>query len=336
MLSSSPTLEGFRAAFRRPSLSLAEIAWRWTVGALAAALFLFAFLEFIDSLTVASSDAVLLRSRQPLLVGRALAHILHGSMSRAAFATLFAAIALSALWIVAASLGRAITVNALLDYFRSGGDRAVSRVLHDSFRTYRSLTGLNFLRVALALAALLAFIGASIVAGFASPDKNPQPGLAANVFMLLAAMIWGAWFGLNWLLSLAGIFIVRDGEDAIGSLSAAVAFVRLRSTAVATVSACTGLAHLVASCFAVAAVSFPLAFVHIAPRPAIAIAAVLTLVYLAFVDWLFTARLAGYISILETSENVSRPARSPVPSPAAGVDRDELILGDIPAHPAET
>ena len=28
----SPTIEGFRAAFRRPSLTFAEMAWRWTVG----------------------------------------------------------------------------------------------------------------------------------------------------------------------------------------------------------------------------------------------------------------------------------------------------------------
>jgi len=41
----SPTLEGFRATFRRPSLTLAEIAWRWTVGALAWALSLYWFIE---------------------------------------------------------------------------------------------------------------------------------------------------------------------------------------------------------------------------------------------------------------------------------------------------
>ena len=42
----SPTLEGFRAAFRRPSLTFAEIAWRWSFGAAAVALFAFALLEY--------------------------------------------------------------------------------------------------------------------------------------------------------------------------------------------------------------------------------------------------------------------------------------------------
>ena len=75
MSSVSPTLEGFRAAFRRPSLSFAEIAWRWTAGAIACALFLFSLIEYLDTLPVTNSDAALLRTRQPLLVGRAIGHI---------------------------------------------------------------------------------------------------------------------------------------------------------------------------------------------------------------------------------------------------------------------
>ena len=113
----SPTLEGFRAAFRRPSLTLAEIAWRWTVGAVAWALFLFWSIEYLGSLPVTGGDAALLRTRQPLLVGRAIAHILRGSVNRAVLAALLAALAVSFLWIVAASLGRAATVRALLRYF---------------------------------------------------------------------------------------------------------------------------------------------------------------------------------------------------------------------------
>lgn len=48
----SPTLEGFRASFRRPSLTLAEITWRWTVGAAGWALVFFWMIEFLDTLPV--------------------------------------------------------------------------------------------------------------------------------------------------------------------------------------------------------------------------------------------------------------------------------------------
>ena len=51
----SPTVEGFRAAFRRPSVTLAEIMWRWIVGATAAALYL-RFFEYLDTLPVTNGE----------------------------------------------------------------------------------------------------------------------------------------------------------------------------------------------------------------------------------------------------------------------------------------
>src|SRR5271169_5709533 len=114
----SPTLEGFRAALRRPLFTFAEISWRWTIGATSGALVLYGFFEYLNTLPVSKRDAALLASRQPALVGRAIAHIFRGSMNRAVLAALCAALALSLFWIVAASIGRAATVRALLDYFR--------------------------------------------------------------------------------------------------------------------------------------------------------------------------------------------------------------------------
>src|SRR5271154_6075942 len=186
----SPTLEGFRAAFRRPSLTLAEISWRWTAGATAAALLLFGLFEYLDTLPVTNGELLFLRTRHPYLVGEAIAHILRGSLNRVVLAGIVAAFLLSLLWIIAASLGRVVTVRGLLDYFRGGaaGDAATEREggADRSFSDHsfsvndlrqsplRALARLNFLRVAVALAAFLGFAGASILAGFASPDADPQ------------------------------------------------------------------------------------------------------------------------------------------------------------------
>ncbi|MGA7925354.1 MAG: hypothetical protein WCA20_05105 [Candidatus Sulfotelmatobacter sp.] len=344
----SPTLEGFRAALRRPSLTFAEIAWRWTAGALAWALSLFWFIEYLDTLPVSNTDATLLSTRQPLLVGRAIAHILRGSLNRAVLAVLLAVIALSLLWIVAASIGRAATVRALFDYFRSGVASNVSTT-YDAIKSLplRSLIGLNFLRVAVVLASFLAFGGAAILAGFASPDRNPQPGLAFVLFLPLAGLICMVCWALNWLLSMASIFAVRDGEGVLSALSATVTFSRERSGPVLAVSTWTGLAHLVAFSVATSAVSLPLAFLQIAPTRLIIATVVLgTLAYFAVVDWLYMARLAGYISIAEMPEalasSVSLSAPPPTgqqfaPSPAqTTIDRDESILSDIPIPDLET
>src|ERR1700730_6710624 len=113
----SPILEGFRAAFRQPSLALAEIAWRWSVCAAACTLLGFSFFEYLNTLPVNGSELLFLRSRQPILISRAIAHILRGSLTRVSMAALLGAAALTVLWPLAASLGPPKPVGALLDLF---------------------------------------------------------------------------------------------------------------------------------------------------------------------------------------------------------------------------
>jgi hypothetical protein len=361
----SPTAEGFRAAFRRPSLTLAEISWRWTAGATAAMLFAFGLVEYLDTLPVTNGELLFLKTRQPYLVGEALAHILRGSLNRVVIAGMLAAFLLGALWIIAASLGRVATVRALLDYFRRDVARSVSAgsAVKDGERNdaeradaetnvasnvstnevpLRALARLNFLRVAVSLAALLGLAGASILASFASPDANPRPGVAFLLFLPLAALVCLAWWALNWLLSLAGMFVVRDGEDAVSAISAAVTLCRERTGAVFAVSTWTGLAHLTAFVAATTVVAVPLGFIAVVPwRLVVAAMLLLTLIYFALADWLYMARLAGYVCIAEMPEALLAPEPqleppsgterfAPGPPVQTSIDRDEPILSDVP------
>ena len=221
----SPTLEGFRAAFRQPSLALAEITWRWSVGATACTLLGFSFFEYLNTLPVNGRELLFLRPRQPILISRAIAHILCGSLSRVSLAALLGASALTVLWIFAASVGRAITVRALRDHFserfvpdsapesapptargearapqpsEADGNAIDSPAVRFSERRKRflpaSLLAVNFLRAAITMAAWFALVGASILAGFASTDRNPQPGLAFLFFLPLAPPSGGPQF----------------------------------------------------------------------------------------------------------------------------------------------
>src|SRR5437588_6654655 len=99
----SPTLEGFRAIFRVPSLGLAEIAWRWSFAVAGGALLIFAAFQFLDTLPVTSGDLALLRTRQPALISRAALHIFHGS-ARAIAAAIVTLLFIAIAWIVVASL----------------------------------------------------------------------------------------------------------------------------------------------------------------------------------------------------------------------------------------
>lgn len=350
----SPTAEGFRAAFRRPSFTIAEITWRWVVGATATALIFFGLFEFLNTLPVSKSEMLFLRSRQPYLVAQAILHILRGGLSRAVLSMLLAALLITLLWMIAGSLGRIATVRALIEYFRTdiarklfaGSGTEVREIVDGSSvslspLTYRGssfqpLVSLNFLRAALVLSVMFGFLGAAILAGFASPKAHPHPGLAFLLFLPIAALIALVGWALNWLLSLAGIFAVRDDEDAVGAISAAVALCRERTGAVLAVSSWTGLAHLVAFVGATTVVSMPLGLMPVVPwRLAVLAMLLVTLVYFALADWLYMARLAGYVCITETPEALLAPLPPILPPPPPAplqttIDRDELILSDLP------
>jgi hypothetical protein len=340
----SPTVEGFRAAFRSPSLTFAEIAWRWTVGGVAWGLSLFWLVEYLNTLLVSKGDAALLSTKQPLLVARAIAHILRGSLNRAVLSALLVVIAVTLLWVVAASVGRIATVRGLLSRFRNDGthNSSASTDATGESRPLRSVIGLSFLRVIVTLAAVLALVGSALLASFASSHQNPQPGLVFVLFLPMAGLVCLAWSALNWLLSLAAIFAVRDGDDALEAVFAAVAFFREHSRPVIAVSTWTGLAHLVAFSIASTAVSLPLAFIQVAPwRLVVAVIILVALVYFAVVDWLYIVRLAGHVFIAGMPEALAEPAPQPVSAPPASppqtsMDRDELILSDISNLAVET
>src|SRR5581483_7210593 len=142
---------GFRLVLRRPAIAVGEVAWRWSFGAagwILAVMFLF---EYMDSLPVTALDRILLRTGQPILIGRVIHRIFQGSAFRFTEAGILLALALSLAWIVLASLGRAATVDSIVEELDL---RPPSRK-----GMLRSLFALNFLRAAVSLAALAGAIG---------------------------------------------------------------------------------------------------------------------------------------------------------------------------------
>lgn len=312
----TPTVEGFRTVFRYPALGLSEVAWRWAFGGATLALLTLFLFEYLATLTVSSGDALFLRSRQPVLISRALAHILAGSGARLAAAAIILGLALVALWILACSVGRAATIRALLQHFAQVSGFATPLPAGRSEQLARdwdlsSLLGLNFLRTTVLLAGLLAMISASIIAGFASTPAHPRPGLSFLIFVPLALLVILFWSSMNWFLSLASIFVVRDACDVFGAVSSAVEFCLRRARAVSWSSSVFGTCHLVTFMVASSVVVFPLAFAGILPGWIVLGAVLLlTLAYFAVVDFFYVGRLAAYVCILETPEEVYAP---PVP-----------------------
>jgi len=324
---------------RQPALAFAEIAWRWAAGATVISLAWFGLREYLSTLPVGAADLLFLRTGQPALVGQALAHIFRGSLLRAVMSGLVAWLGLNVLWMVAASVGRLATARAALDYFRekfAGGE--VEAAESAPAGRLRGLLGLNFLRAGVGLATLVGGIfGASVLAGRVGTPASPHPRWSFLVFAAIALVVVCTFFLLNWMLSVAALFAVRDSADTLQALQAAVGFCRDRSGPVAAVSAWFGLAHLVLLSIASSVIAFPLGLAQVVPgRVVLVLLSFVLLIYFALVDWLYVGRLAAYACIVEMPE--PQPEAPPAPTaPIAAtaittaMDSEEPILSDVPA-----
>jgi hypothetical protein len=337
----SPTLEGFRTMLRRPSLSLAEIMWRFSFGAAATVLCGLATIAYLDTLPVSGRDLLLLRAGHPLLVAQAIAHIFHGTALRVVIATAIMISALAILWILVASVGRFATLSPLLGYIRQRAHQIASAydpaaAASDSSpeaitsNHLRSLAGLHFLRVVLGMAACASCVGVVVIARSVSTKADPRPGLAFLIFVSLAFLIWALWSSLSWFLAAAPIFVVREGRDTFGALLETATLFRNRPGPFIAVGSWFGLTHLLLLIGASTVVGFPLAFAGFIP-PVIVLGAVflLTLAYFALVDALYIGRLAGYVAILEAPPPPPIPIRPPSSSTTRSQDTNQLIAPEM-------
>lgn len=280
MSATSPIRTGFDRVARQPALPLAEISWRWCFAAAAWFIGIVGFLEYLNSVPVSWRERLLLESSDPLLAFAALVHALRGSALRFALGVVLAGAAIAMLWMLASALGRLITLKALLPSAR---------------KAYGALFGLSFLRAALFLAALLAAVAGLILAGFAAPSGDAAPSLV--VAAVLWACIWLVWALLNWLLCVAAIFAVRDGNDAFGSIASAVDLVRGAFGECVLASLPFVLLHYLALAAAVASglLIFDL-MARLSPNAAWALVAV-AFAYFAYTDFLYITRLAAYVAL---------------------------------------
>lgn len=338
----SPTLEGFRTILHRPSFGFAEIAWRWSFGAAAGVLLVFSFFEYLDTLPVSNGDLVLLRTRHPILISRAVLDIFRGSSFRLLETLAVLAVTLGAAWVVVASLGRAATLRALVAQFR-GSDGASLRHEDNSWG-FPSLVALNCFRLAATLSAAIGCLAAVLVGAAASHPSNPSPGSAFLIMLTIIMLVGFAWSIVNWFLSLAAVFVVARGQDTFGSIRAAVDLCLARPGSIFAAGTWFGLAHITAFVVASSVVGFPLAFAAILPAGAVLGGILLvTLLYFVIADFLYIGRLAAYVAMVELPESpvaLSDPGGAPentgrltVSSPSENrVDPAELILSDVPSY----
>lgn len=319
---------------RRPDIGLAEVSWRWSFGIALIFLSAVSLSEYLDTLPVSNADLLLIRTRQPFLVSQAISHILRGSASRVILTSFALIVSLAFAWIVVGSFGRAATLKSLVHAVRKSFSLDESASSRTRFRT---VLGLNFLRICVFLAATVGCLGAFLLAHLASSDRDPSPGAAFAVFVLLIFLTSMAAVILNWFLSVASVFACTKQLDTFSALGEAVSLCRSSFGAVMAVSSWFGLAHLVAFFVASSAIAIPLGLGGLLP-PAVAIGGVVavSLIYFAVADFLYIGRLAAYAAIVEMPPMPEIEPLLPTPQAKPCVDQDELILSDVPLLPASS
>ena len=217
---------GFASIFRDPLVFAGELAWRWTFAIAAWLLVAYALLMFLQSLTVTDRDYFGLLGIIPGTLRAALEHIFHGSGPKLVRIGVALWFGLSLLWWLAASAGRAATLNALMP---------ASKV------RFTQMLRLNALRAGLSAMAGLAYLGA-IAAGamYASVPGGHDESKFYLVSMPLIVLVSVVWSTLAWYLSIAPIVAAQRGTTAMDSLFEAAALTRRQPAQFTWVGFCYG------------------------------------------------------------------------------------------------
>lgn len=282
----SPFHEGFAAIRRQPAVFFSELAWRWTFGLSALLMMAYGALRYSHFLVLTDADNAALKSRVPETMAPVVVRILRDSGEQLINIVVVVALAMAASWMVMAAIGRAATLRALL------GEGASSA---------RALLGLSFLRAVLALAAGSATFGAMFVASFAAtrgPENRPE--IFVPVFLGLVAFVTLGFSVLNWYLSLAPLFAVRERRGTLWAVADTFTLVHRQRTAfTGTGGAFAGVRLLVVVVFTVISL-LPLALLGKVPGWLVGtLLVLLALAYFAVSDFLYVARLAAYARIVE-------------------------------------
>jgi hypothetical protein len=216
-----------------------------------------------------------------------LEHIFRGNAPKLLRISVALALGLGSLWWLAASTGRAATLDLLLPNARG-------RVV-DVFK-------LHALRVVVTLTGALAYMGAYGAATISAyrPNRTPDMDKFFLVLLPLLLLVGGIWSTLNWYLSLAPIMAMRDGTSTLASLIESASASRRRSAQFAWVIFCFGVARAVTIVIGLVVLTFVMSLALQLPfAGAIALIAVWAALFSLGWCLIGTARLAAMVRVLQ-------------------------------------
>lgn len=289
-----PLREGFRLVLADPAVYLIELLWRWSFGLGALAVLFVSLRHVLDALILTDADEAMLASRSPQIVLNALAGLMEQVGPQLANVLMFALPTLAVLWCLAATIGRGLTTRVLVRRLAYDYGQNLPEQSH-----WPSMLGVHVLRVVMGLLVFIGYTGASYISSSALGSvDSPNILVGALMFLMVFVPVFLAWTFVNWGVSMAPIFVVRDGSGAIDSVAESIRFClgcyrSLAKVAIWNALLRTGVAIVLSFCAFVCA---PLA--KLMPIWAVgAFGTLLALAYFMASDYLLLARLGGYAAV---------------------------------------
>jgi len=307
--------DALRAVLREPAFFLTEVAWRWAFGLVTWLLLAFSLRQMLSQIVITDAEYQMARRSELLLLAETLAVSIREVLPGLLRILILLTPCVSLVWIVVATIGRWSTVKALLEKFPAQDGAEIPASSAAAGQRLSSLTALNFLRVVFTLATTIAFIGSAILVGqfVGTPELI---GVAVLAWMLLALLLGLAWSVVNWFLSLAPIFIVRDGLDALHALGESLGLFRRRSSHYVNIAIAYSVLRFLALVAVLLASTVPAAMISTGGwRLIFAVSAALALGYFAVADFLYIAKLASYVALANAGPDSQPAVWQPAPIP---------------------
>ncbi len=287
--------------WRRPSLTLIEIAWRWAFGIPAAWLLYRALSGVLQTIPWQSTGVL------AVTVNQLLTDPLRASASLAAFsgmvlpgllhAAVWLAPVLLVLWVALSSVGRALLLLRM--------DREMNAGLQGRFGVLLVLQAVRLLP--LLLITLIWWFGLQALAQqtiLAPIEAGGEPQMMVYVggVIVLSLGLFLLAGGIGWVFTAAPLLALRNGTGVIASLADTVRLRSLRA-AMLEINLVLSVVKIMLLVLAMAFSAFPLPFVTVITEQYVLFWSFLVAVwYFASSDFFHVTRLTAYLHLLQGNE----------------------------------
>ncbi|HEX8924374.1 MAG TPA: hypothetical protein VF786_01205, partial [Terriglobales bacterium] len=232
--------EGLRIIKSEPLLFALELLWRWSFAMGAIGIMFLALRPLVAAVQLTQMDQEMLASHNPDMIAGVLGEIMVDVLPVIGTVLAWSLPALALLWAAAVTLGRGFTARIIV---RNLSDASGRQLPSWTIARWRAMAGISLGRVAMGLILFIGYVGGIIIARWASgvAFSRLSPLVSAATFMLVFGVAVGVWMVVNWFLSLAPLFVVRDGSDTLTSVAQALRFTQVRGPELRNVAMWNGL-----------------------------------------------------------------------------------------------